>query len=101
MDVDVSLFPFGVPGTTFSTWRTREKLRGLRAHFASYIVCFRLNDSLGANRPFPAHGKKPSLPRPTFALPSGGCHMSRMTLKMGVEENLKKVVPQVKSVITV
>jgi Fe-S cluster biogenesis protein NfuA len=31
----------------------------------------------------------------------GGCPMSQMTLKMGVEKTLKKIVPQVKSVITV
>ena len=30
-----------------------------------------------------------------------GCPMSQMTLKMGVEKTLKKIVPQVKSVITV
>jgi Fe-S cluster biogenesis protein NfuA len=31
----------------------------------------------------------------------GGCPMSQMTLKMGVEKTLKKIVPQVTSVITV
>lgn len=31
----------------------------------------------------------------------GGCPMSQMTLKMGVEKTLKKIVPQVKSVVTV
>ena len=31
----------------------------------------------------------------------GGCPMSQITLKMGVEKTLKKIVPQVKSVITV
>lgn len=31
----------------------------------------------------------------------GGCPMSQMTLKMGVEKTLKQIVPQVKSVITV
>ncbi|NIS60881.1 MAG: NifU family protein [Proteobacteria bacterium] len=31
----------------------------------------------------------------------GGCPMSQMTLKMGVEKILKKMVPQVTSVITV
>ncbi len=31
----------------------------------------------------------------------GGCPMSQMTLKMGVEKTLKKIVPEVKSVITV
>jgi len=31
----------------------------------------------------------------------GGCPMSQMTLKMGVEKTLKKIVPKVKSVITV
>ena len=31
----------------------------------------------------------------------GGCPMSQMTLKMGVEKTLKKIVPQVNSVITV
>jgi Fe-S cluster biogenesis protein NfuA len=31
----------------------------------------------------------------------GGCPMSQMTLKMGVERTLKKIVPEVKSVITV
>jgi Fe-S cluster biogenesis protein NfuA len=30
-----------------------------------------------------------------------GCPMSQMTLKMGVEKTLKKIVPQVTSVITV
>ncbi len=31
----------------------------------------------------------------------GGCPMSQMTLKMGVEKTLKQIVPQVKSVVTV
>lgn len=31
----------------------------------------------------------------------GGCPMSQMTLKIGVEKTLKKMVPQVTSVITV
>jgi Fe-S cluster biogenesis protein NfuA len=31
----------------------------------------------------------------------GGCPMSQMTLKMGVEKTLKQIVPQVRSVITV
>ena len=31
----------------------------------------------------------------------GGCPMSQMTLKMGVEKTLKQMVPQVKSVVTV
>jgi len=31
----------------------------------------------------------------------GGCPMSQITLKMGVEKTLKKIVPQVKSVIMV
>jgi Fe-S cluster biogenesis protein NfuA len=31
----------------------------------------------------------------------GGCPMSQMTLKMGVEKTLKKIVPQVTSVIMV
>ena len=31
----------------------------------------------------------------------GGCPMSQVTQKMGVEKTLKKIVPQVKSVITV
>ncbi|UCD71947.1 MAG: NifU family protein [Syntrophobacterales bacterium] len=31
----------------------------------------------------------------------GGCPMSQMTLKMGVEKTLKKIVPEVKNVITV
>jgi Fe-S cluster biogenesis protein NfuA len=30
----------------------------------------------------------------------GGCPMSQMTLKMGVEKTLKQIVPQVKSVVT-
>ncbi len=31
----------------------------------------------------------------------GGCPMSQITLKMGVEKTLKQIVPQVKSVVTV
>ena len=31
----------------------------------------------------------------------GGCPMSQMTLKMGVEKSLKQIVPQVKSVVPV
>jgi Fe-S cluster biogenesis protein NfuA len=31
----------------------------------------------------------------------GACPMSQMTLKMGVEKTLKKIVPKVTSVITV
>ena len=31
----------------------------------------------------------------------GGCPMSQMTLKMGVEKTLKQMVPEVKSVETV
>jgi Fe-S cluster biogenesis protein NfuA len=31
----------------------------------------------------------------------GGCPMSQMTLKMGVEKTLKQIVPQVKNVVTV
>ncbi len=31
----------------------------------------------------------------------GGCPMSQMTLKMGVEKTLREMVPQVTSVITV
>lgn len=31
----------------------------------------------------------------------GGCPMSQMTLKMGVEKTLKQIVPQVRSVIAV
>ena len=46
MDVDVSLCSFGVPRTTVSTWRARDKLTGLRVYFASCIVGFRFNDSL-------------------------------------------------------
>ena len=31
----------------------------------------------------------------------GGCPMSQMTLKMGIERHLKKEVPEVKSVVAV
>ena len=31
----------------------------------------------------------------------GGCPMSQMTLKMGIEKHLKKEVPQVKEVVSV
>lgn len=31
----------------------------------------------------------------------GGCPMSQMTLKMGIERQLKKDVPEVKSVVSV
>ena len=31
----------------------------------------------------------------------GGCPMSQMTLKMGIERHLKKDVPEVKSVVSV
>ena len=31
----------------------------------------------------------------------GGCPMSQMTLKMGIERHLKKEVPQVKEVVSV
>lgn len=31
----------------------------------------------------------------------GGCPMSQVTLKMGVEKTLKQIVPQVRSVIAV
>lgn len=31
----------------------------------------------------------------------GGCPMSQMTLKMGIERHLKQAVPQVKEVISV
>ena len=31
----------------------------------------------------------------------GGCPMSQMTLKMGIERHLKKEVPQVKEVVAV
>ena len=32
---------------------------------------------------------------------SGGCPMSQMTLKMGIERHLKKEVPEVKEVVAV
>lgn len=31
----------------------------------------------------------------------GGCPMSQMTLKMGIEKHLKKEVPQVKEVVSI
>jgi Fe-S cluster biogenesis protein NfuA len=31
----------------------------------------------------------------------GGCPMSQMTLKMGIEKHLKQEVPQVKEVVSV
>jgi Fe-S cluster biogenesis protein NfuA len=31
----------------------------------------------------------------------GGCPMSQMTLKMGIERHLKKEVPQVKEVVSI
>lgn len=31
----------------------------------------------------------------------GGCPMSQMTLKMGIEREIKKVVPEVKQVVAV
>lgn len=31
----------------------------------------------------------------------GGCPMSQMTLKMGIERQLKKEIPEVKEVVTV
>ncbi|MFA4915702.1 MAG: NifU family protein [Syntrophales bacterium] len=30
-----------------------------------------------------------------------GCPMSQMTLKMGIEENLKKAIPEIKEVVSV
>ncbi len=30
-----------------------------------------------------------------------GCPMSQMTLKMGIEQNLKEIVPEVKEVVSV
>jgi len=31
----------------------------------------------------------------------GGCPMSQMTLKMGIEKHLKKEVPQIKEVVSI